>query len=411
MLHAIRNIKIGMFIAFANLLIQGISFFVHNFIAKSLSVENFGYFGLLQTDYSIFTAIADFGMSTLILAFFAKRATEGSLFRNVLQVRLLCALMSAVLMATFAMTIRFNHPVFWGELILIPALIFQHSFFDWYFISGKFWKKLLFSKILHAVSYASIMALALFYFKFNSMEAIACAMVIAALPAFFFGVSQVFHCKILHFTKRTFRFLLLLLKAAVPYGIGSLASFAYLPVGLYCAGHFAPANFLGCYFYSHKLIMLASSLMVFFISSSLVNLHNQKNNSILLRDNFLFTAFISIFCIPLFLFPDFILKIVFFAVQWDISNLNISAYCLRILTISLILQALRMHLVSIMLKEKKTGIYGIFICIGGAFNISASLVAGAFLHYNFIPLATLVGDLVFTIMLYGYFFKLRRICW
>ncbi|HQB65242.1 MAG TPA: hypothetical protein PK616_05085, partial [Fibrobacteraceae bacterium] len=78
----LRNIKIGVFISFVNLLIQGISFFVQNFVAQNLSTANFGYFGILQTDYSIFSAIADFGMTTLILAFFGDRATKGSLFRN-----------------------------------------------------------------------------------------------------------------------------------------------------------------------------------------------------------------------------------------------------------------------------------------------------------------------------------------
>jgi hypothetical protein len=69
MFQAFRNIRIGVFIAFVNLLIQGISFFVQNFIARNLGTASYGHFGLLQTDYSIFCAIADFGMTTLILAF------------------------------------------------------------------------------------------------------------------------------------------------------------------------------------------------------------------------------------------------------------------------------------------------------------------------------------------------------
>lgn len=406
-----RNIKIGMIIAFANLLIQGVSFFIHNFIAHVLHTENFGYFGILQTDFSIFTAIADFGMGTLILAFFAKRATKGSLFKNILQVRLLCALGTAMLMAIFTCTIRFHHPVFWGELLLIPGLIFQHGFFDWYFISGQFWKKLLFSKILHAISYASIMVLALFYFKFQSIESIAVAMVVAALPAFFFGVTQVFHTSIFHITRRTFLFFKLMLKAAFPYAIGSLATFAYLPIGLYCADHFASANFLGCYFYSHKLIMLASGLMVFFISSNLITLHNQKNNIILLRDNIFFTLFIAIACTPFFFFPESMLQILFFAAPWNAENLNLSAYCLRILSLSLLFQAFRMGPISLMLKEKKTHIYSIFVCIGGLANVICCLMVSFLLPSSIIPLATLAGDLVITLILYGYFIRNRRIRW
>ena len=133
-----RNIKIGVFISFVNLLIQGISFFVQNFIAQNLDTTYYGYFGVLQTDYSLFCAIADFGMTTLILAFFGNRVTKGSLFRNVLQLRLFSTIITALLMVTFAFTIRRHHPAFKGELILSLGLLFQHAFFDWYFIWGNF---------------------------------------------------------------------------------------------------------------------------------------------------------------------------------------------------------------------------------------------------------------------------------
>ena len=112
MFQAFRNIKIGVFIAFVNLLIQGISFFVQNFIARNLGTASYGHFGLLQTDYSIFCAIADFGMTTLILAFFGSRATVGSLFRNILQLRLFAAMGAALLMIAFA-------------CICLPARVFR----------------------------------------------------------------------------------------------------------------------------------------------------------------------------------------------------------------------------------------------------------------------------------------------
>lgn len=411
MLRALKDIKIGMFIAFANLLIQGISFFVHNFIARSLNTENFGYFGILQTDYSVFSAVADFGMSTLILAFFAKRATVGTLFKNVLQVRLLCALATAVLMAAFALSVRNGHPVFWGELILIPGLIFQHSFFDWYFISGQFWKNLLISKILHAISYASVMAIVLFYFKFNSIEAVAAAMVIAALPAFFFGVTKVLHFNILHFTRRTFRFFYLMIKSAIPYAIQSIATFAYLPIGLYAAGHFASANFLGCYFYSHKLVVLASGFMVHFVSSSLISLHQTDSNKIHIRDIAIFTAFIAAVSFPLWLLPEWTLRIAFFAAPWTAPDLELSAFCLRILSATLLFQALRLSLIATMLKEKHTVLYGITISIAGGFNILACILGSIHLAPSYIPLLTLSGDLLLNLILFGYFVRNRRISW
>ena len=69
MLAVFKNIKIGVFLSFVNLLIQGTAFLVQNFIAKNLGNESYGFFGILQNDYTFFCALADFGMTTLILAF------------------------------------------------------------------------------------------------------------------------------------------------------------------------------------------------------------------------------------------------------------------------------------------------------------------------------------------------------
>ena len=172
-MQVFKNIKIGVFISLVNILIQGVSVLVQNIIANNLGIVNFGYFGILQSDYTIFCALADFGMATLILAYFGKRATEGRLFRNVLQLRLLTTAIAASAMVIFAIVARHDHPAFWGELILAFGLLFQHAFFDWYFICGNFWKKLLISKILHTVSYTAIMGIALCVLRFDSIAPIA----------------------------------------------------------------------------------------------------------------------------------------------------------------------------------------------------------------------------------------------
>ena len=284
MFQAFRNIKIGVFIAFVNLLIQGISFFVQNFIARNLGTASYGHFGLLQTDYSIFCAIADFGMTTLILAFFGSRATVGSLFRNILQLRLFAAMGAALLMIAFACIFRHDHPIFYGELIFTLGLVFQHAFFDWYFICGKFWKRLFVSKLLHTISYSTVMGITLLYFKVDRIELIALAMVLAALPAFFYGVTQAFNAKLLKITRRTFRFIAIMIKAGTPYAISSFASFAYLPLGLYVADKFASNEFLGCYNFGHKILLLCSSIMVHFISSNLITLHSTHDKDIPIVD-------------------------------------------------------------------------------------------------------------------------------
>lgn len=394
-----------------NILIQGVSVLVQNIIANNLGIVNFGYFGILQSDYTIFCALADFGMATLILAFFGKRATQGRLFINVLQLRLSMTALAAIAMVIFAFVVRRDSAVFIGELVLALGLLFQHAFFDWYFICGNFWKKLLISKVLHTISYTTIMGIALWHFHLDSIPAIAGAMVVAALPAFGFGVRQAFTTRILHMGLHTKKFFALMFKSACPYAISSLASFAYLPVGLYAVASFAPETFLGSYNFSHKLIILASGLMVHFISSSLISLHQTDSKILHLRDQFIFTLFIAAATSPFWLFPQYTLRIIFFAAPWTPEVLETSCFCLKILSLSLILQATRMAMISTMLKEKRTWLYGAMITVGGIMNIAMCISGANLFSYRFIPLLALTGDLLLSLQLAFYFIHKGRIRW
>ena len=407
-LQALRNIKIGVFISLVNILIQGVSVVVQNLIANNLGIVKFGSFGILQSDYSIFCALADFGMATLILAFFGKRATSGTLFTNVLQLRLFMTALTAVAMVVFAFTVRRGSDIFEGELVLALGLLFQHAFFDWYFICGNFWKKLLISKVLHTLSYCSVMGIALWVLKLDSIPAIALAMVIAALPAFGFGVGQAFTLKIFRVGLHTAQFFKLMFKSAFPYALSSIASFAYLPVGLYTVAHFATPEFLGAYNFSHKLVILASGLMVHFISSSLITLHQTDTRILHLRDQAIFTLFIVAVTAPFWLFPQYTLRIIFFAAPWTPDVLETSCYCLRILACSLILQATRMGMISTLLKEKRTWLYGSMISIGGVINIAVCIGGANLLKAPYIPALTLTGDLCLSLFLLIYFICNRR---
>ena len=407
-MQVFKNIKIGVFISLVNILIQGVSVLVQNLIARNLGAVNFGHFGVLQTDYTVFCAIADFGMATLILAYFGKRATEGRLFTNVLQLRLAMTAVTAAAMVIFAFTVRRDHPAFAGELMLALGLLFQHAFFDWYFICGNFWKKLLISKVLHTVSYTTIMGIALYVFRVDSIPAIALAMVVAALPAFGFGVRQAFTSKVLRIGNHTLKFFRLMFKSAAPYAVASIASFAYLPVGLYTVAHYAPESFLASYNFAHKLVILASGLMVHFISSSLITLHQTDSHKLSIRDQAVFTLFIVAVSSPFWLFPEWALRIIFFAAPWTDNLLNASSFCLRILSASLVLQAMRMGMISTLLKEKRTWLYGAFISACGAVNIAACIYAANALNEACIPLFALSGDLLLTLVLAAYFIKNRR---
>ena len=410
-MQALKNIKIGIFISLVNILIQGVSVVVQNLIARNLGIVKFGSFGILQSDYTIFCALADFGMATLILAFFGKRATQGSLFTNVLQLRLSMTAIAALAMVVFACIVRRDSAVFWGELVLAFGLLFQHAFFDWYFICGNFWKKLLISKVLHTISYCTVMGLALWVFEFDSIASIALAMVVAALPAFGFGVGQAFNRNVLRVRHYTRKFFTLMFKSACPYALSSLASFAYLPVGLYAVSHFATPEFLGAYNFSNKLIILASGLMVHFISSSLITLHQTDSRILHLRDQVVFTLFIAAVTTPFWFFPQYTLRIIFFAAPWTDDVLQTSCYCLRILSLSLILQATRMGMISTLLKEKRTWLYGAMITVGGVLNIALCVGGGLFFPARYIPLFTLAGDLMLSLQLAVYFVYNRRIRW
>ena len=410
-MQALRNIKIGVFISLVNILIQGVSVIVQNLIAGNLGIVKFGSFGILQSDYTIFCALADFGMATLILAFFGKRATTGTLFTNVLQLRLFMTALTAIAMVIFAFTVRRSSDIFEGELVLALGLLFQHAFFDWYFICGNFWKKLLISKVLHTLSYCTVMGIALWVLKLDSIPLIALAMVIAALPAFGFGVGQAFTLKIFRVGLHTVRFFKLMFKSACPYALSSIASFAYLPVGLYTVAHFASPEFLGAYNFSHKLVILASGLMVHFISSSLITLHQTDTRVLHLRDQAIFTLFIAAVTTPFWLFPQYTLRIVFFAAPWTPDVLETSCYCLRVLACSLILQATRMGMISTLLKAKRTWLYGTMITIGGAINIAVCIGGANLLKAPYIPALTLTGDLCLSLFLLGYFVRNRRLRW
>jgi len=410
-LQVFKNIKIGVFISLVNILIQGVSVLVQNIIANNLGIVNFGYFGILQSDYTIFCALADFGMATLILAYFGKRATQGRLFTNVLQLRIFSTAIAAIAMIVFAIVARRGHPAFWGEIILAFGLLFQHAFFDWYFICGNFWKKLLISKVLHTISYTAIMGISLCVLRFDSIGPIALSMVVAALPAFGFGVGQAFTTKVLTIGNHTRRFFALMFKSAVPYAIASIASFAYLPVGLYTASHASKSEFLGSYNFAHKLVILASGLMVHFISSSLISLHQSDSHRLHVRDIGIFTLFIALVSTPFTVFPEWTLQLIFFAAPWTDPVIATSAHCLRILALSLVFQAVRMGMISTLLKERRMPLYCTLIVLGGFVNIGVCYFGSFALPAETIPFLTLSGDVFLTAALSVYFTAKRRISW
>lgn len=408
MSSAFRTIRIGVFISAVNLLIQGVSFLVSNFMAKNLGNVSFAYLGVLQSDYAIFTALADFGTATLLLAFFGKRIVQGKMLTCAFQLRYVLTISSMLLMAAFACLVRLDHAAFRGELILAFGLLFQHAFFDWYFICGKFWKKLLLAKILHTISYSGVMGFSLLYLHTDSIEGVALSMVIAALPAWSFGATAALRPAVFRLTRRSLKFIRLMIAKAFPFALSSLASFLYLPLGLYAMDVFASREDFGAYNYANKLIVLASGMMVNFISSSLVTKHDSNDSRLHLKDIAIFTAFIAACCSPAWIFPEFCIKWLFFAapVHSDPQLLAFSATVFSTLVFSLVLQAMRVSLVATMLKEKRLWTYVGLIFVGGLLNAIAVFALPAFgISPKFIPILTLTGDFSFSLLLFVFLRK------
>lgn len=406
--NAFRTIRIGVFISAVNLLIQGVSFLVSNFMAKNLGNEAFANLGVLQSDYAIFTALADFGTATLLLAFFGKRITDGKMLPYAFQLRYALTFTSMLLMGIFALLVRRNHAAFCGEFILAFGLLFQHAFFDWYFICGKFWKKLLAAKVLHTISYSAVMGFSLFRLHTDTVEGVALSMVIAALPAWGFGATAALRPGIFRITVRSVRFIRQMLSKAFPFALSSLASFLYLPLGLYAMDVFAPREQFSAYNYANKLIVLASGMMVNFISSSLVTKHESRDSLFHVKDILTFTAFVALCCSPAWIFPEFCIKWLFFAapIHSNPTLLSFSAHCLSALCLSLVFQATRVSLVATMLQEKRLWTYVAFIFIGGAVNAFAVFALPALgVPPKFIPILTLTGDFSFSLLLFGYLRK------
>ena len=151
--------------------------------------------------------------------------------------------------------------------------------------------------------------------------------------------------------------------------------------------------------------------MVHFISSSLITLHQTDSHTLHIRDQLVFTLFIFVVSSPFWLFPDQTLQVIFFAAPWTSDVLNQSALCLRLLSLSLVLQALRMAMVSTMLKEKRTMLYGTMITAGGFVNVAICSLGANHVMPEAIPMLTLSGDVFLTIVLAFYFTKNGRIRW
>lgn len=151
--------------------------------------------------------------------------------------------------------------------------------------------------------------------------------------------------------------------------------------------------------------------MLHFISSSLITLHQTDSRMLHLRDQATFTLFIVAVTTPFWLFPQYTLRIVFFAAPWTPDVLETSCHCLRILACSLILQATRMGMISTLLKEKRTWLYGAMITAGGLLNIAVCITGASRLPSAYLPALTLTGDLLLSLQLTAYFIRNKRIRW
>ena len=101
-----KRIGVGVGLSAISVLFQFLSFCVNNLLAHVLGPGAFADYALLSTDFSLFGAVAEFGTGVVILSFFAGRLRNPSVARAIFRLRLLLALLAAVLMSALAVSFR-----------------------------------------------------------------------------------------------------------------------------------------------------------------------------------------------------------------------------------------------------------------------------------------------------------------
>ena len=389
-------------------LFQVLSYCVNNLLAHVLGPGAFADYALLATDFSLFGAIAEFGTGALILSFFAGRLDEPAIAHSIYRLKTLLAFAATALMSVLVLLLRAPSGMAVPGLVLATGYLVSPGIVEWFFLGTKDWTRLVRFKLIHAGTYVFAVAL-LLVSGFDSLTPVCLAVTLAPLPAFLYA-RRAIPGNSGRLRRSQIRLLKLVLKAAVPYALSGLASFAYLPAILYAANAcLEDGGERAAFTASYKVVFVLQAFAVQFLTSE--QLFSKRGGGSdprsRLKRCLLYAAAAAFALSPLALFGQWVPRVLFFGLDWTPEMGETADFTLRILLSSIVLQFARMPALAQFLADRKIGIGATIVAVGGLANLVSLLFAGTFRPAWLAP-AGLVGDFVSTALMIAVHMRLGR---
>lgn len=396
----VQKLKGGALLSLMMLTTQVINFVIVNFIAKKIGLEGFGQFSILLQDFNWFSFLRDFGMSQILIAWYQQQKTSAQAKSQAFLTTGAMSLLSGFLFFIYILVVRDEHPnqsLMWWFLL---GIVFNPSTFDWYFLSTKQWMKLFLVRLTQVGIYSGIAFLLL-----NSDSTTTIGMLVEILNyslviAFILG-TLLFKPWDLVPTSWWSPFKSII-HQSFPMALSGLLGFFYLQFGFFIIDWFHPGEpIVAIYNTSHRLIMIASMMMVNFITSGLVFSSGSSHPS--LRESLIqgMVLWLPIF-LSCFFAGQWILTTLFFGIQWQAQDLEWAHFNLYVLTLSILFQALRNNIITWLIQSKQTWTYLKLLSIGALLNI---FICTALIHNDlsqWIAPGVLIADLFLSLSLIIY---------
>lgn len=389
-------------------LFQVIAFCVNNLLAHVLGPGAFADYALLSTDFSLFGAVAEFGTGVVILSFFAGRLRNPSVARAIFRLRLLLALLAAVLMSALAVSFRAHGGLALPGIFLALGFLVSPGIVDWYFLGTRDWKRLVRFKLIQAGTYVLVAAV-LFAVGFRSLEPVCLAISLVPLPAFLYAKRFVpGRPGPLRPSQR--RLLRLMLKSSFPYALSGLASFAFLPAVLYAVNAcWIEDGGRAAFTAAYKIVFVLQVFTLQFLTSEQV--FSQRGLELSpgekLRRCALYGLAASGAVLPFAAAGRWIPRLLFFGLDWTPAMGATADWTMRVLLASIVLQFVRMPALAQFLADRKIGLSaGITVCAGAA-NLLSLLFAARFRPEQ-LALFGLAGDVLSTALMVSVYARAGR---
>lgn len=387
---------------------QIVNFFIVNLVANKLGLEDFGRLSILLQDFNWFLFIRDFGMTQILISWYHLHSSSKDSQSQALFSTCTMNVMTAFLFMAYIFIIRNDHPnqeALWWTL---PAVIFNPSVFDWLLMAHKQWWRLFIIRF----SQVSIYSLGALWFL-NSPEPtqiidLTQLLGISYTVSFVLGfiLTKVRLTWLIDLSQHI-KIFKEILTQSTPIAIGGLVAFLYYPLGFFLVDWFHPGDaIVGVYNTSHRLIHIASMLMVNFLTSDLIFNHSSQVRGISWKE---MTIQAVVLWSPLFLisffFGEELLTVLFFGVEWNSHDLAWAKSNLIFLSLGILFQGLRNPMLSYLINKQQTTVILKFQITGALTNLIVALSIYNKFGVEYIALCVLSADLVFNLFLTIHFFR------